>query len=130
MPKHTWAERRREAAERQHQHEIDQRRQARLRRLVFPAIVSVGVSSVMSASVVEFNSGHHSYPVLSAAELARSDNPDLPHIPERDMTYYTPSVEAGTASTHFFVWPVGVPTSLIVRSGTAHTADYFSGTNS
>jgi hypothetical protein len=106
VPQHTRAERKRAEAERQRQNEVDEHRQARLRRVVFPAIASVGAASVIFAPVAKFNSGHNSYPLLSAAELARSDNPDLPHMPERDMTYYTSSVEAGTARTDIFVGPV------------------------
>jgi hypothetical protein len=106
VPRHTRAERRREALERQRQHEVDQRRQVRLRRLAFSALAPVGAASVVVASTVEFNNVHHSYPFLLAAASAGSGNPDLPHMPERDMTYYSSSVEAGTASTFSFVGPV------------------------
>jgi hypothetical protein len=105
VPQHTRAERRREAAERQRQHEIDHRRQVRLRRLTFSALAPVGAASVIVTSVVEFNV-HHSYPFLSATASTGLGNPDLPHMPEQDRTDYTSSVEAGTASTFTFVGPV------------------------
>ena len=67
-------------------------------------------ASFMFVPLAEASSGHHSSLYLSAPELVRSENPDLPHTPERDMTYYTSSVEAGTARTGIFIGPAP-PTS-------------------
>jgi hypothetical protein len=39
--------------------------------------------------------------LLAAADLAQFENPDLPHTPELDMTFYSSSVEAGTTRTFF-----------------------------
>jgi hypothetical protein len=43
-------------------------------------------------------SGHQSSLYLSAVAVDTTGNPDLPHLPEPDMTMYTPSIEAGTSS--------------------------------
>ena len=57
----------------------------------------------MFVPLAEANSGHHSSLYLSAAELARADTPDLPHVPERDMTFDTPSSAPGTAHTNMLI---------------------------
>jgi hypothetical protein len=95
VPQHTRAERRRAAAERQRQQGVDQRRQERLRQVV-PTITA----SFMFVPLAEVSSGHHSSLYLSAAELARAETPDLPHMPERDMTFYAPSLAQRTARTN------------------------------
>jgi hypothetical protein len=57
----------------------------------------------MFVPLAEANSGHRSSLYLSAAELARADTPDLPHMPERDMTFDTPSSAPGTARTNMLI---------------------------
>jgi hypothetical protein len=104
-PQHTWAERRREAAERRRQREADQRRQERLERVTLRVAVPTIAASIMFVPLAEAGSGHHSYPYLSAAALAGSGNPDLPHIPESDGTLYSPLVAASTARTNVLVGP-------------------------
>lgn len=54
-------------------------------------------------------SEHHSYPYLSAAELAWPGNPDMPHMPESDVTFDTPWAGPGTARVNVMVGPV-IPT--------------------
>ena len=49
---------------------------------------------------------HSLYPNVSAAGLAWPDSRDLPHMPGPDMTFYSPLVEAGTATTNVRVGPV------------------------
>ena len=50
---------------------------------------------------------HDLYPYVSAvAGLAWPDSPDLPHLPEPDMTFYSPLVAAGTATTNVRIGPV------------------------
>lgn len=98
VPQHTRTERRQAEAERRQQRQDDRRWQARLRWAAF-SVASTGVVSFICLPPAEVSSGHQSYTFLSAADLARSDNLDLPHIPEGDMTFYTSSVEAGTTRT-------------------------------
>jgi hypothetical protein len=92
--------------ERQRWQEATERRQRRLRRVVSPVIGSVGAASIMFMPLAGATIGHHSYLYLSAAELAAPANPDLPHAPESDGTYYSPLVAAGTARTNVLVGPV------------------------
>jgi hypothetical protein len=106
VPQHTRAERRRAAAERGRQREADQRRQERLRKGTRRVVVPTIAASFLFVPLTEVGIGHHSYPYLSAVALARSDNPDLPHIPESDGTYYSSLVAAGTARTNVLVGPV------------------------
>ena len=95
VPQHTRAERRREAVERQRWQEAHERRQKRLRRAVFPVIGSIGAAGIMMfMPLAGASSGHHSYLYLSAADPAALGNPDLPHIPESDGTYYSPLAQA------------------------------------
>lgn len=63
-------------------------------------------ASFLFVPLTEVGIGHHSYPYLSAVALAGSGNPDLPHMPESDGTYYSPLVAAGTARTNVLVGPV------------------------
>jgi hypothetical protein len=86
VPQHTRAERRREAAERHRQRQADQRREERRRKVTLRVVIPTVAASFMFVPLDEANSGHHSSLYLSAAELARADTPDLPHMPERDMT--------------------------------------------
>jgi hypothetical protein len=97
VPQHTRAERRRAEAERQRQQEADRHRQARLRGAVFPVLASTSAASLIFLTSSEVSSGHRSYPYVSAAELVWLGNPDLLHLPEPDMTFYTSLVVAGTA---------------------------------
>ena len=106
MPQHTKAERRRAEAERQCQREADQRRQVWLGRVVLPVVTSASAASIMFLPLAGASSGHHSYPYLSAAELAWPDNPELPHMPESDMTFDTPWAGPGTASVNVAIGPV------------------------
>ena len=107
LPQHTRPERKREEVERQRWQEAHERRQKRLRRAVFPVIGSIGAAGIMMfMPLAGVSSGHHSYLYLSAADPAASGNPDLPHAPESDGTYYSPLVAAGTARTHVLVGPV------------------------
>jgi len=106
IPQHTRAERRREAAERQRQREADQRRQERRRKVALRVVVPTVAASLMFVPLAEASSGHHSSLYLSAAELARADTPDLPHMPEGAMTFDTPSFAPGTARTKMLVGPV------------------------
>ncbi len=46
---------------------------------------------------------------LSAAELAWPGNPDMPHMPESDVTFDTPRAGPGTARVNVMVGPV-IPT--------------------
>jgi hypothetical protein len=95
VPRHTRAERRRAAAERQRQQGVDQRRQERRRQVTLRVVVPTIVASFMFVPLAEASSGHHSSLYLSAAELARAEAPDLPHMPERDMTFYASLVQRG-----------------------------------
>ena len=108
VPQHTKAERKRAEAERQRQRqrEADQRRQAWLGRAVLPVVASASAASVMFLPLAGVSSGHHSYPYLSAAELAWPGNPEPPHMPEPDMTFDTPWVGPGTARVNVIVGPV------------------------
>lgn len=59
--------------------------------------------------VSDYNRGQHVAPPVPgyvAAGLVWPDNADLPHIPEPDMTFYSPSVVAGAASTGMRIGPV------------------------
>jgi hypothetical protein len=107
VPQHTQAERRREEVERRHWRETHERRQKRLRRGVFPVVGSIGAAGMMMfIPLAGASSGHHSYLYLSAADSAASGNPDLPHAPEAEGTYYSPLVTVGTARTNVLVGPV------------------------
>lgn len=97
VPQHTRAERRRAEAERQRQREADQRRQARLQRMVIPLVASTSAAGITFTTTAEVSKWHGLYPDVSAAQRAWPDNPDLPHMPEPDMTFYSPLVVAGTA---------------------------------
>jgi hypothetical protein len=46
---------------------------------------------------------------LSAAELAWPGNPDMPHMPESDVTFDTPRAGPGTARVNVMVGPA-IPT--------------------
>jgi hypothetical protein len=106
VPQHTLTERRREAAERQRARAADQRRNARIRRAVVPALVPLGAASFIFLAPAGLSAGHYAYQFLSADEPAWPSNPDLPHLPEPDMAFYTPSVVAGTAQTSVLVGPM------------------------
>lgn len=95
VPQHTRAERRREEVERQRWKEAYERRKKRLRQAAFPVIGSIGAAGIiMFMPLAEASSGHHSYLYLSAADPAASGNPDLPHTPESDGTYYSSLIQA------------------------------------
>ena len=106
VPQHTQAERRPAETERQRRLAADHRRQARLRRAAFSVVTSTGVASFIFLPLAGASGGRHSYPSLSAAQLARSDKPDLPHTPESDMTFDTPWAGPGTARVNVVVGPV------------------------
>lgn len=106
VPQHTRTERKRAEAERKRQREADQRRQAWLGRAVLPVVASASVASVMFLPLTGVSSGRHSYPYLSAAELAWPGNPELPHMPEPGMTFDTPWAGPGTARVNVIVGPV------------------------
>jgi hypothetical protein len=62
---------------------------------MFPIVGSIGAAGIMMFTpLAGVSGGHHSYLYLSAADPAASDNPDLPHIPESDGTYYSRLVQA------------------------------------
>ena len=103
LPQHTRAERRREAAERQRQRHADQRREELRRKVTLRAVIPTVAAGFMFVPLAEANSGHHSSLYLSAAELARADTPDLPHMPGQDMTFDTPSSAPGTARTNMLI---------------------------
>lgn len=63
-----------------------------------PALVFLGPSAAVGP--------HHSYPLMSLGGLALSDSPEVPHLPELPMTFYTSMVTAGTAVA---TAPGGVP---------------------
>jgi hypothetical protein len=100
VPQHTLTERRREAAERQRARVADQHRQARIRRAVVPALVPLGAASFIFLAPAGLSAGRYTYQSLSADQPAWPGNPDLPHMPEPDVTFYTPLVVAGTARTN------------------------------
>jgi hypothetical protein len=107
VPQHTRTERRREEVERQRWQEAHERQKKRLRRAVFPVIGSIGAAGIMMfMPLAGASRGHNSYLYLSAAGPAASGNPDLPHVPESDGTYYSSLVAAGTARTNVLVGPV------------------------
>ena len=106
VPQHTKAERKLAAAERERQHEADQRRTIWLRRGALPVATTV---TAAAASVV-FGAGRatggtaHLYRPVSAAtqfypwvQSSDSDYPDPPHVPESGGTFYTAYDGAGTA---------------------------------
>jgi len=101
---HTRAERRRAAAERwrQRQRDADQRREKLLGRAMLPLAIGVGVPALvfLGPSGAAVTGAHHSYPMVSLGSLGGVGlpaGPDVPHLPEPGMTYYTPMVTAGTA---------------------------------
>jgi hypothetical protein len=101
LPQHTRAERRRAAAERARQREADERRQRLIGRVVPPLAMGVAVPAFVFTTVAVVSGAHHPFPIIapgSPAGLALPD-PELPHLPEPDGTYYTPIVAAGTAVT-------------------------------
>jgi hypothetical protein len=63
-----------------------------------PAFVFLGSSGPVVTGA------HHWYPMVSAAPFGGGGlpaGPDMPHLPDPGMTYYTPMVTAGTAvATH------------------------------
>ena len=71
-----------------------------------PLVAMTSAAGMTWLTTTEVSNWHNLYPAASAAGLAWPDSSDLPHMPERNMTYYTSSVEAGTARTFFFVGPV------------------------
>ena len=83
----------------------------------------------MFVPLAEANSGHHSSLYLSAAELARADTPDLPHMPERDMTFDAPSSAPGAARTNMLIGLVP-PVSWDGLGATVRTGRTSSETNS
>jgi len=99
VPQHTRAERKRAQAERQLHRQVEQSRQAWLRRGAVLVLTSTGVASLAFLAPAEVSSGHHMYQYVSAAGFAWPGNPDLPHPPEPDMTFSPPFLTAGTAST-------------------------------
>jgi hypothetical protein len=118
VPQHTQAERRLAAAERERQREADQRREAWLRRGVLPVTLTL---TAAAASVV-IGAGHPTgvvqrfyHPYTAAAQLypyapsRDSGDPDLPHLPEPDATFYTAYAGSGTAVASVHILP-GVQT--------------------
>jgi hypothetical protein len=104
LPQHTRAERRRAAAERARQREADRRREKLIGRVMPPLAMGVGVPALvfLGLSGPAVTGAHHWYPVVSAAPfggVGLPAGPDIPHLPEPGMTYYTPMVTAGTAVT-------------------------------
>jgi hypothetical protein len=104
--RHTKAERKLAAAEREHQREADQYRQWWKRQVTLPVATTVAAAA---ASVV-FGAGHAKigiadlYRPLSAVtqfnpwvHSSESDYPDPPHVPEQDVTNSPVFFAAGTA---------------------------------
>jgi hypothetical protein len=107
VPQHTRAERRGAEAERQRQQEADRRRQIWRRRTMVPLVASTGAAAITFIYSSKASDRHDLYPYVSAvAGLAWPDSPDLPHLPEPDMTFYSPWVAAGTATTNVRIGPV------------------------
>jgi len=101
---HTRAERRRAAAERARQREADRRREKLIGRVMPPLTMGVAVPAMvfLGSSGPAVTGAHHWYPMVSAAPfggVGLPAGPDIPHLPEPGMTYYTPMVTAGTAVT-------------------------------
>jgi hypothetical protein len=100
VPRHTRAERRRAAAERERQREADQRREKLLGRILPPLAIGVAVPALvfLGPSGLPVTGVHHSYPILLAGPLGVGlpADPEVPHLPELPMTYYTPMITAGT----------------------------------
>jgi len=108
VPQHTRAERQKAKAERQHQREAERSRQARLRRNVLPVLTATAAASFLVVIPATVTKGHSVYPFISAAEPTGPDRPEPPHLPEPDMTFYTPWAGAGTtAVAHLQTRPPG-----------------------
>jgi len=72
-------------------------------------VATVSATSIMFLPLAGASSEHHSYPYLSAAELAWPGNSDMPHMPESDVTFDTPWAGPGAARVNVMVGPV-IPT--------------------
>jgi hypothetical protein len=115
VPQHTQAERMLAAAERERQREADQRHEAWLRRATLPvaATVTAAAASVLfgadhSTSVIPrlyqpYSATAQFYPYVPSHD---SGDPDLPHVPEPDATFYTDYGGPGTARTDIAIGPV------------------------
>jgi hypothetical protein len=99
LPRHTRAERRRAASERARQREADQRRERLIGRVMPPLAMGVAVPAFvfLGSSGPVVTGAHHWYPMVSAAPfggVGLPAGPDMPHLPDPGMTYYTPMVTA------------------------------------
>ena len=109
VPQHTEAERKRAAAER----EADRRRAIWLRRATLPVVTGVGAAAtIVTVSAAPATGGiMHLYHPYSAASQPypyvspAPDDPDPPHVPEPDMTFYTAYDGSGTSTATTRIGP-------------------------
>lgn len=74
---------------------------------MIPLVASTGAAAITFIYSAKASDRHNLYPYGSAVTgLAWPDSPDLPHPPEPDMTFYSPLVAAGTATTNVQIGPV------------------------
>jgi hypothetical protein len=109
VPQHTTAERRHAAAERERQHQAEQRHNQWLRRVTGPTVVTVGAAAglVLGAPTASGVFQHyHPYSAASQPFPYIPFDPDPPHTPEPDMTFYTAYDGSGTATTTTLIGPV------------------------
>jgi hypothetical protein len=67
--------------------------------MMVPLVATTSAAGITFMTTAEVSKWHHLYPDMSATGPAWPDSPDLPHTPEPDMTFYSPLIAAGTAST-------------------------------
>ena len=110
---HTEADRRRAAVERERQHAAEQYRDRWRRRLSGSLAATVTTSAagvVLAAPLAMHGIGHLYKPYSATSQIYpyaqdTSDQPDYPHTPEGNQTFYTPWYGGGTATTIIRVGP-------------------------